>query len=64
MRSGSQAALEYGLSDFPHFSNAFRQAFGVWRRIRCCGATAPEPETAVGAAASISYLPNGRATWL
>lgn len=29
VRSVSQAALEYGFSDFSHFSHAFRKAFGV-----------------------------------
>ena len=29
VRSVSQAALDYGFSDFSHFSQAFRKAFGV-----------------------------------
>jgi AraC-like DNA-binding protein len=29
VRSVSQAALEYGFSDFSHFSHAFRKAFGI-----------------------------------
>jgi transcriptional regulator GlxA family with amidase domain len=29
VRSVSQAALDFGFSDFSHFSHAFRKAFGV-----------------------------------